>query len=195
MKKTFLRKTFEVDWDSYVEIDQLIKCLKCRIGVLNPRPSKKERFRQKLNKIQNVFEADISFLYDKEYDKTQKYYVYAHMKSDWKIAIGYNPISTFAATLGMTHVPFYIGKGCDNRAFNINRNETHKKMKEYLQSSDKEVIVHIIKDQISEKEAFILEDKLIDIFGLRVFGGLLTNLDEGCKPKERRLYYNLNEIR
>jgi hypothetical protein len=42
---------------------------------------------------------------------------------------------------------------------------------------------------LTEKEALMLESKLIDIFGLTSFGGWLVNLDEGTSNKKRKEIY------
>jgi hypothetical protein len=185
-----MNRTFEVDWDSYKDVDELRHKLKIRaLDLLPARITKREKNRRLMKQYQAILETDTSHLYDGEYDPREIYYVYAHMDSSKKVAINYNAATTFAATLGMSHFPFYIGKGQGNRAYQINRNETHRKIKQRLEEYGREVLVHIIKDKLSEKDAFILEDKLIDAFRLKVYGGYLTNLDEGNRPAERRLLY------
>ena len=103
-------------------------------------------------------------------------------------------ISTFAATLGMELIPFYVGKGVGDRAYDLNRNETHRKVRQKLQQFGQEVSVKILKSGLTEMEALILESKLIDMFGLIASGGKLVNLDEGVNSKERRLKYK-DELR
>lgn len=92
-------------------------------------------------------------------------------------------ISTFSATLGMTHLPFYIGNGSENRAHDLDRKGAHRKFRHRLKTFGKDVHVSVLNDSLTEMDAFILESKLIDIFGLTSFGGRLVNLDEGAKIK------------
>ena len=123
-------------------------------------------------------------------DRNPIYYVYAHCEPN-KIALRKNGITTWAATVGFENIPFYIGKGKDGRAFDLKRNETHKKVREKFKIFEKDIKVKIIKEGLTELEALCLESKLIDIFGVMGKGGRLVNLDEGIKPEERRqIYYN-----
>lgn len=117
------------------------------------------------------------------------YYVYAHSDPDKNIAIGKCGKTTFAATIGMKKLPFYIGKGVHKRAYELNRNETHRKIRQKLHTFGKEIHVSILKDGMTELDALMMESKLIDIFGLITTGGRLVNLDEGINNKERRLLY------
>lgn len=187
-------KTFTIDWDDYTQVSNLGQQIKSRLGQINPnRISKKEMNRRKFISCMNVYNTDISGLYrDLTLDDAPQYYVYVHMNPLQKIAVGVNWLTTFAATLGMTHFPFYIGKGKGDRFSNLSRNETHRKIRQWINESNKEPISLIIKDNLTECEALSLESKLIDIFGLQIYGGYLTNLDEGYKSKERKLYYKVD---
>lgn len=97
--------------------------------------------------------------------------------------------SAFAASLGLTSTPFYIGKGTGDRAYNINRSETHRKIKQKINAAEKEVEVVILKDNLSELKALCYESKLLDIFGLIPHKGWLSNLDEGYLKEDRRNNY------
>jgi len=188
-----LTKTFEIDWDDYEQVSKLGNQIKSRLGEINPnKASKAENQRRQYQAISDIYLTDISSLYSTvELDSKPVYYVYAHLDTTKKVAVSKNPKTTFAATLGMDFFPFYIGKGTGNRCYDINRNETHRKVKQRLASYGKEVKVVKIASDLTEVEALALESKLIDIFGLIPNKGLLTNLDEGLLPKERRRYYQV----
>lgn len=143
--------------------------------------------RREFDCIMGIHNADVSALFGAEQGE---HYVYAHC-SHTPLNAKENARHLFAAQLGLTHVPFYIGKGCGDRADDLSRNEGHRKIRQYLLRENKDVIVHKIKTGISENVAFGLEGKLIDIFGLKYLCkfGLLVNLDEGLFATERRTHY------
>jgi hypothetical protein len=137
-----------------------------------------------------IYNTDISDLYDLNLCKDRKYYVYVHCNPLKGIPLtASKSYLIFAATLGLTHVPFYVGKGTGDRIQNISRNSSHSKVVKNIRHNGKEPIVKLVKDCLTEIEALCLESKLIDIFGIRASGGILENLDEGYKYNERRERY------
>lgn len=185
-------KTFEIDIDSIDDCKRLQNTLNSIIGQLQAATNglRKEKFKSMFDACVHIANTDISSLYNKiALDTTPIYYVYAHCDLDANIAIGKNGVSTFAATLGMAKLPFYIGKGTGSRAYNLNRNESHRKVRQRLQKFNKDIEVSIFKNNLTELEALMLESKLIDMFGLTSVGGRLVNLDEGVNKDERRLLY------
>jgi hypothetical protein len=185
------QKVFTVDWDNYEEVSALGCKIKSRLGEINPnRISKTQKTRLLIDACIRIYNTEISQIYKNlELNKNKNYYVYVHLDTTKKIAIGKSSITTFAATLGMEYFPFYVGKGCGDRDHILKRNENHRKIREHIQTLNKEMKVMKIVENLSELEALCVESKLIDIFGLIPFGGLLTNLDEGYLSKERRFLY------
>ena len=181
----------EVDGKSETELVELFGWAKNMLGNIrsqNGEYSKNKRSADTFDACMKIYNTDVSHLYDSD-DDTKKYYVYAHCDPSKKIAIGKHGITSFAATLGLQFAPFYIGMGNGNRAFELDRNETHRKYRQKIQKTGKDAVSTIIVDNLTKTEALAIESKLIDIFGLIVNKGFLVNLDEGKSNKERVKMY------
>jgi hypothetical protein len=63
--------------------------------------------------------------------------------------------------------PFYIGKGCDDRAYDLKRNEGHGRRLRILRGLGYEAqdVVKIVYRDLTESEAMCIESKLIYFFG------------------------------
>jgi hypothetical protein len=87
----------------------------------------------------------------------------------------------------MRGTPFYIGKGCGDRAWDLNRNEGHGVHLRQLRKrgvADSEIVC-IVRDNMTEREALELESKLICFFGTRFEAGrkgILVNLSFPARP-------------
>jgi len=185
-------KTFSIDWDSFDDLNKMFNQIKSRKCEIDPKRegSKRQYFKALFDACSSIWNTDISSLYkDMGLDGAKEYYVYAHMASDRPIAIGKDGRTTFFASLGPSHIPFYVGKGIGERFQNTTRNETHRKVKQKLASFGHTIIASKVVDGLTEIEALCYESKLIDIFGLLGKGGILVNLDEGVKAQERRALY------
>jgi hypothetical protein len=181
----------EVDYNNIEDLEELSNKIKSQLGSLKSAKygSKRDIKKIKFDSCNEIYNTDISDLYsDIRLDTNPNYYVYVHCEPN-KIAIGKDGVTTWFATLGVDLRPFYVGKGIGNRAYDLNRNETHRKIKQRLKEFNQDIQVKIIKDGLTELEALCLESKLIDIFGLVGKGGHLVNLDEGIKSKERQERY------
>lgn len=183
--------SIEVDYTNIDDLAALQKRINSQIASLRVAidGSSREQKLKRFDACRHIFETDISDLYvDLKLDPAPIYYVYAHCEPR-TIAVGKDGVTSWAATLGLQYRPFYIGKGTADRAYNLSRNETHRKVRQRLTEFNSEVKIEIIKDNITELDALCLESKLIDIFGVIGKGGKLVNLDEGVKYKERQERY------
>ena len=108
------------------------------------------------------------------------YYTYAYLREDG--------------------TPYYIGKGCGNRAYN-----THKRKNgECIRPKNKNQIL-ILKKFENEKNAYLHEEYMISIFKRKCDGGILINILSGkydiqysnskYKTNEERIEYRKESIR
>lgn len=113
-----------------------------------------------------------------------EYYVYCHVDP-------HGSIFTMGKKCGGNYggMPFYIGKGIGNRAYDLKRNQGHGKMikKALDEGWQPDDIVHIAFSGLSEKKALEIESKLIYFFGTVYekdrHHTTLYNLDIPKRPK------------
>lgn len=135
----------------------------------------------RMSKIDLLFSQDWSHLF-KSQNEDKKYYVYFHL----------DPTvfsKAFSAHYGCkSGIPFYVGKGCGARAFDLNRNQGHgTAIRQILDKGyTKEEIVIIAYQDLTESQALEIESKLIYLFGSIYERGrkdaYLLNLDIPARP-------------
>jgi hypothetical protein len=106
---------------------------------------------------------------------TYRFYVYAYIRSK----------DSSTAKAG---TPYYIGKGCGKRAFKDHNRTTH--------TPENKSDIIIIKENISEEEAFSLERILISKFGRVDQGnGILRNFTNGGEGSTGYLHNEQSKIK
>lgn len=103
-------------------------------------------------------------------DKT--FYVYAHYNNE------------------NDEFPFYIGKGKGNRAYNkIQRSEV------WNEKASNGLVVKILKDNLTEKEAYDLEIKLIQQYGRILYeNGTLVNIAPGGNMPKKDVPQHISDL-
>jgi hypothetical protein len=180
-----------IDWDSVEQLKSLRSKIDRRLNQLTVVEKRyKKTHLSVFESCNRIYNADISLLYENQVlCEERRFYVYAHCDPFYGLKADVNGKIAFASTLGLRWLPFYVGKGEGSRAYDLARNESHRKKRQFIESSGKYIQVEVIKDNLTEKEALMLESKLIDIFGLTSFGGWLVNLDEGSSNHQRKEIY------
>ena len=92
----------------------------------------------------------------------------------------------------ITNKPFYVGKGKNNRAFLFEKHNHNKSLLTHLKNlkskgHEKDDIVLIYKNNLTEEESLNIEKELIFKFGKKCEGGLLFNIiDGGSQPPSQK---------
>lgn len=139
--------------------------------------------KHRLLELGELMAQDWSHLFP-EGDTEPRFYVYAHVYPGLK-GRDFRVEGNFP--LSMPGTPFYIGKGCGERAWDLKRNEGHGvELRQLLsQGHAPEAIVHVVRDKLTERAALEMESKLVYFFGTkfeRDRRGLLVNLEVPKRP-------------
>lgn len=146
-----------------------------------PEALESKEFKERLWALDALMREDWSHLFP-DGDEERRFYVYAHLDPRQR---GVKWDGEFK--LNMLGLPFYVGKGAGQRAWNLTRNEGHgvqlRQLRE-LGISDSEIVC-IVRDNLTEREALEIESKLIYFFGTKFESGrkgILVNLDFPARP-------------
>ena len=99
---------------------------------------------------------------------TTIYYVYKYLREDGS--------------------PYYIGKGKDRRAY-----QPHKRSNGADITPKDNSRIEIIQQNLTEEQAFSLEEKLIKKYGRKSDGGILINMLLGPRGKSGRVFSHTEE--
>ena len=194
-----------IDFDetNFTDVSRILKKIvkiKQRLIKANPELSLTNSHTQKrlqgetknIQAINDIFHTNITSLYENHDNDRRDFYVYVHCNPLLALNAKTGAKHIFcASTLKLTHVPFYVGKGYQDRCYDLNRNEGHRKVKQMIESVGQTIIVCKVIENLSESEALAFESKLIDILVLKQLyhSNFLVNLDEGARAEERRNLY------
>jgi hypothetical protein len=176
-------KDLKVDWDNPSDLKKHISMLqKRRKDVLRKNCSytgiKFAMSKLNFNDIYWLFE----FLHQLPCptpSETAKYYVYVHCDPTRPLVVMRDIREYLLATkYKLTHMPFYVGKGIDDRCYDLSRNEGHRKVRSRIISKSQEVQVIKVLENLDESTALFEEQKLISFLGLSSLDsqGYLVNL-------------------
>ena len=187
-------RTLEYDPQNMESMLRAFNILKSDMGVLSKQlkglPSRRDADAAFRVACSNILATDATKLYGfSSSSQPRGYYVYLHCDSRAPINIKAEGLQGFLANHGVTHMPFYVGKGKGDRLYDLSRNDSHGKFLATLKSFGKAPVIQKFAESLTEYEALALESKLIDLLGLLVKGGKLVNLDEGFRVAERRELY------
>jgi hypothetical protein len=194
-----MKKIIEINWDNPTELKKWAAKINARrLKILHDLGYQEIQFVGNkyhapiiLDVINSIMNTDISNVYSNVVGDDM-YYVYVHCNPLKPLKVRNDAKHCFLALrFNLTHEPFYVGKGIGSRYVDLNRNDSHRKIRSQILASEQEVMAIRVNENMTENEALAVESKLIDILGLKSYSrhGLLVNLDEGVAAKERRNYY------
>lgn len=115
----------------------------------------------------DILDDDWNYLFTGQYCEEPKFYVYIH----YDIRTKNIRLTSKERSIGIDFPfrPFYIGKGTKDRFLSKNRSNQHKALINKMEAFDpnNRSWAQIFKNNLTEKEALILEAKLILFFGCK----------------------------
>lgn len=135
-----------------------------------------------LRYLPHLLTQDWYHLFPNTDDTEKRFYVYAHVDPR-KPILKLGPLG-----VNLPGTPFYIGKGTGQRAYDLKRNDGHRKILSAIRADGfpPELIVHILTKPVTELQALSLEAKLIYFFGSMYEyverPGCLINLADHIRP-------------
>ena len=181
-----MKKELIIDWDNPSDIKKHISMLQIRRKLLLRKLGYNEiTFNNSKYNLDNIF-PEINKLYNSIQIEKGDYYVYFHCNPLIKVDIRNSLKDLFLATnFNINYLPFYVGKGKGNRYLDLNRNDSHRKLRTSLHNLKLEIIPIKVIENISENSALTLENFYMYFLGLKALtkDGYLCNLSENNTPE------------
>jgi len=194
-----MKKTFDIDYDDPKDLKKFIVILQKQRKELLRKLGYDEIYfngsKNNVNKILPLFEQMLQTnLGYEEKNTTNNFYVYFHCNPLKNLNIKSDVKHLFLASKfsQMRYVPFYVGKGTKDRYLELNRNDSHRKIRSQILKFKKDIVPIKVIENLSESQALEYETKFMDILGLIMLSknGMLVNLDEGKENNKRFIRYN-----
>lgn len=192
-------KVIEVDWDDPKNLKKTISLLQQRRKkVLKSLGYEHIKFNGNSSNAKNLLPIFNSFV-DRLSKNSGEYYVYAHCNPLQPLNVQHNIKDLWLASKFsvIRNKPFYIGKGIGTRKDDLNRNDSHRKIRTNIERFGKEIEVVTLYEGINEESSLLIEGALIEVLGLMSLSkeGFLVNLDEGKDRNNIRETYPANMIK
>jgi hypothetical protein len=192
-----MKKIIEVDFDDPKDLKKVISGLQIRRKDLLRKLGFNEiRFNGSKYNIDNIL-PEFNRMLDSVNIESGDNYVYFHCNPYRKLDVSGNVKHLFLASRfnNITHEPIYVGKGIGDRYLDLNRNDSHRKIRSIIRRKGQDLIPVKIIENISERTALELENVFMYSLGLKALSqyGLLCNLIENDNSSIKYLIQD-NEV-
>jgi hypothetical protein len=193
-------KHLSINWNDPKDLKKYITVLqKRRKKVLTDIGYTEVVFSNTKYHIDHLEEAVGAFYNSIKFKETSgEYYVYFHCNPLEDINLRSKDYKQyFLATKypKLRYIPFYVGKGKNNRYLDFNRNDGHRKIRTNILRSNKEICAVKIIEGISEESALQYENFFMYVLGIKSLSkhGFLCNLTENDN-REIKIHLQKNEM-
>lgn len=177
-----MKKIIEVDFDDPKDLKKVISGLQLRRkNLLRQLGYDEVKFNGSKYNVDTIL-PEFNKILDSVKMQSGKHYVYFHCNPYQKLNVVGNVKHLFLASRfpNITHEPIYVGKGTGDRYLDLNRNDSHRKIRSMIKKNGQDLIAVKVIENVSEETALQLENVFMYSLGLKALSqhGLLCNLVE-----------------